>query len=220
MRNKSELADIVIGFIGTMMMFLGLNIFNAYVLMSISFHLRMIAAFVTYWVVAIVPIIIMIARKEKLSQYGFSKSNIVKQVITGVLLGLVFSIIFTLIPHLAGFGDFVNSGKTYQQLWQFAYEFVYCVLAVSLTEEFIFRGFLYYKIEKISNTATAVIVSSIMFGLAHIFSGNIFQVFGTSVLGLLFCLCRNKIKNVSTLSLVVLHGVYDALIVVVAYLFR
>ena len=36
----------------------------------------------------------------------------------------------------------------------------------------------------------------------------------TAGIGALFCLCRIKIKNCSTLSLVIAHGVYDAMITV------
>ncbi len=83
----------------------------------------------------------------------------------------------------------------------------------------IFRGFLYSKIEKISSPAAAVILSSVMFGIFHIFSGSIVQVIVTALLGVMFCLCRSKIKHFSTLSVIIAHGVYDALIVVLSYAF-
>jgi hypothetical protein len=47
-----------------------------------------------------------------------------------------------------------------------------------------------------------------------VFNGNLFQVFMTAGIGALFCFCRLKIKNCSTLSLVIAHGVYDAMITV------
>ena len=44
-----------------------------------------------------------------------------------ILIGVVMSVVLTLIPHLIGFGEFVDSGKRYKYLWQFAYEFLYCI---------------------------------------------------------------------------------------------
>ena len=46
----------------------------------------------------------------------------------------------------------------------------------------------------------------------HIFSGNIMQLALTTVIGALFCFFRLKIKNCTTLSLIICHGVYDAMI--------
>ncbi|MBD5143894.1 MAG: CPBP family intramembrane metalloprotease, partial [Ruminococcus sp.] len=62
--------------------------------------------------------------------------------------------------------------------------------------------------------AVAVIGSSILFGLFHILGGDIGQMLVTGFLGILFCLCRKKIKDCSTLSLIIMHGIYDALITV------
>lgn len=55
----------------------------------------------------------------------------------------------------------------------------------------------------------------VMFGMLHLFSGGIVQAVCTSVLGMMFCLFKLKIKNCTTLTLMITHGVYDALIVVI-----
>ena len=62
----------------------------------------------------------------------------------------------------------------------------------------------------------AIIASSMLFGLFHLFSGNIIQMLMTACIGVFFCFCRLKVKNCSTLSLIIAHGVYDALITVLA----
>ena len=122
------------------------------------------------------------------------------------------SLVLTLVPHLTGGGAYVDSGKRYTYLWQFAYEFLYCIAAVGIVEEFIFRGFIYNKIS--GNDIAAVIGSSVLFGLFHILGGNIVQMIITAFIGAFFCLCRLKIKNCSLLSLIIAHGIYDALITV------
>lgn len=145
------------------------------------------------------------------------QNKIKSQIILGVLIGIAVSFILTLIPHLLGFGEYFDSGKKYKYLWQFIYEFFYCILAVGFVEEFVFRGFIYKKIKNISRKdIIAIIGSSVLFGVFHIFSGNIFQMIMTACLGIFFCFCRLKIKNCSTLSLIIAHGIYDAFITVFA----
>lgn len=215
MNKKKEKFKLIIGFLGAMLGIWGIVLFNKFILMSLPLALRMVMMIVTYWVPAVVPFIIMLRDKSPLSDYGFYKDHIFKQVLIGLTLATAMSLVFTLFPHLLGYGQYVDSGKRYTFLWQFIYEFVYCVIAVGFTEEFIFRGFLFDKFKKVFGTETAAVIgSSVLFGLFHIFGGNIVQIVITGLLGALFCLCRKKIKGCSTLSLIIMHGIYDALITV------
>lgn len=156
----------------------------------------------------------MLVRKYNLSDYGFEKEKVFQQILVGILVGIAFSVVFTLIPNLLNFGYLVDNGKRYSHLWEFCYEFLYCIFAVGLVEEFIFRGFFYGKIKKISNANIAIILSSFLFGLFHLSAGNIIQMIITAFLGAILCLCRKKIKHCSTLLLVIGHGMHDALITV------
>ena len=84
-----------------------------------------------------------------------------------------------------------------------------------MSEEFVFRGFIYEKVKRLSGKeGMAVRVSSILFGFMHLLGGNMVQVFLTAILGVLFCAFRLKIKNCSLVSLIILHGIYDFLITV------
>lgn len=192
----------------------GVILFNQNVLMSLSLGVRAVLGILLHWVPAIVPIIIMILNKERLRDMGFSKEKLGLQILVGIIISLGMSFAFTLIPILLGFKDMVGE-TTYTKLWQFIYEFAYRILGVALAEEFIFRGFVFHKLLQIKNSKKyAIIISSLLFGLYHIFNGNIIQVFMTSLIGIFFCLCREKIKNCTITSLIVAHGVYDALIIV------
>ena len=114
----------------------------------------------------------------------------------------------------------VSSDKQYTHLWQFIYEFVFCIIAVGLVEELVFRGTIYEYAKRIfGSDIGAVILSSLLFGAFHILRGNIAQLFVTAFIGALFCLFRLKIKNCSLLSLIIAHGIYDALIVVWTFVF-
>ena len=215
MDRKKEIISLIIGFLGSMLGLFGVVIFNQYILMTLPLAVRMIMMIVTYWAAAIVPLIIMFRDKKPASEYGFCREHVFMQILIGIGLGLAMSAVFTLTPHLIGFGEYFDSGKRYGYLWQYAYEFAYCMIAVGFVEELVFRGFLYQKFKAVFGTeAAALIGSSVLFGLFHILGGNIGQIFLTGFFGALWCLCRMKINGCSTLSLIIMHGVYDALITV------
>ncbi len=215
MNRKKEWICLIVGFLGAMLGVYAVIVFNGFVLMSLPLGLRMVSGIVVYWLIALIPIIAMLVNRDRLTDYGFYKDKIGFQMIAGIFIGLAMSIVLTLIPHLLGLGAYVDNGKRYQYLWQFIYEFGYCILAVGVVEEFVFRGLIYAKIKSISQKdAAAVIGSSVLFGLFHILGGNIIQVIGTALIGAFFCFCRLKIKNCSILSLIIGHGIYDALITV------
>lgn len=219
--NKSlEWTGLIIGLIGIFSCLFGVVAFNRYVVMMLPLIPRMITLILGYWIIAAVPIMVMIFSKDKISDLGFSKDKIGLQILIGALLGIGMSLILTLVPHLAGFGAYVDSGNRYNYLWQFIYEFTYCTASVAAVEEICFRGFVFSKIKKISEKEiVAIIVSSVLFGLFHIASFNIIQIVMTTLLGIFWCVCRKYIKNCSTLSLIICHGIYDAMITVWVFVF-
>lgn len=213
-RNKI-IIQIVVAIIGVVAGLLGVNAFNQYVLMSLPLVVRMVLMIVTYLPIALVPFCIVIFNKEKWSDYGFSKEKIGYQLLIGLAIALCMSFVFTVIPHLIGKSDWVNNQHIYNYAWQYIYDFIQCIGAVALVEEFVFRGFFYKKLETLFGSAVgAIIGSSILFGLFHFLGGNIGQIILTGFIGAIFCICRVKIKNCTMLSLIIAHGVYDALITV------
>ena len=221
MSKKKESIWLVIAFLGAMLGCFGVHCFNAYVMMSLPLVARMVCMILIYWLIALVPVIVMLLGKDKLTDYGFRREGIGIQIFVGIATGLGMSAVLTLVPFLAGFGAYVDNGTGYRFWWQFLYEFLYCIVSVGAVEELVFRGILYEKLRRIGGSELpAFIISSVMFGLFHIFNGNIIQMFLTAGIGMIFCLCRLKIKNCSTLSLIIAHGVYDAMISVLSAVFR
>ena len=215
--KKKEWIGLIVGYIGTLAGLFGIIWINQNVLMALPLVGRMIVMIASRILLMIVPILLMIICKDKLSDYGFTRKRLGLQIALGILLGLAMSIVLTLIPFLFGFGKYLgnDNGRYYTELWQFAYDFLYLTVGVSLSEEFVFRGFIYEKIKRISGRdSITVIVSSFMFGLLHLFGGNIIQVIVTSFMGILFCLIRQKIRNCSLLTVIIVHGIYDAMITV------
>ncbi|NLN03649.1 MAG: CPBP family intramembrane metalloprotease [Clostridiaceae bacterium] len=187
--------------------------FNQYLLMSFSLPIRMVLMIVTQWLMLIGPGVLMFVNKEKLTDIGFRKDKILVQIGIGIILAIAMSLVLTVVPILLGFKDMVGSIK-YTETWKFVYQFIYAITGVALAEEIVFRGYIFSKLLEIKNQRWfAIIVSSLLFGLFHIFNGNIVQVIMTSFLGVLFCLFREKIKGCTLLSLIIAHGSYNAMIV-------
>ena len=212
-RSKLTVMQLLIAIFGTFVSVFGLLMFNQHLLVSFSQPLRMILIIITQWLLFLVPGILMIVNKEKLSDIGFRKEKIALQVAIGVLLAVSMSLVLTVLPIILGLKDMVGN-TVYTQTWKFVYQFIYAIFGVALAEELIFRGYIFNKLLEIKNSKWfAIIISSLLFGLFHIFNGNIIQVFMTAFLGLLFCIFREKIKGCTLLSLIIAHGVYDAMIV-------
>ncbi len=79
-----------------------------------------------------------------------------------------------------------------------------CMLCVGFLEEVLIRGFLFVALAK-DNVKTAVIVSSVTFGLGHLlnlingsgmkFTENLFQIAGATVIGFLFVILFYRGKS-------------------------
>lgn len=96
--------------------------------------------------------------------------------------------------------------------------YILSMLCVGFLEEMIFRGFLFCAMAK-DNIKTAIIVSSITFGIGHIinllngsntdFILNLLQVIYAMAAGFMFVMIFYKSK--SLLACIITHGVFNAL---------
>lgn len=212
MNIKKQLLALASAVVLEFVVLIGIISFQSRIFMMFPLFVRAILMIVIQWLLLIVPYAFMKRFNIKLEDIGFEKTKIINQIIIGVILALLMSSIFTVLPILAGFKDMVGS-TSYTQTWQFCYQFVYMIFGVALVEEIFYRGFLFERIISMFQSKwVAIIISSCIFGLSHIFNGNIIQVLTTSLLGIWFCVCRDKIKNCTTLSLIIMHGINNALI--------
>jgi len=217
-KKKKNLIQLVVATAGVFLMVYAVVLFNGHLLMEFSIGLRMILMMLSQWLLFLVPGILMWRSRESIMDLGFRKDNLLKQLAMGILLALATSLIFTVLPILLGFEDMVGS-TGYTKPWQFLYEFIYTIFGVALAEEMIFRGYLFHKLLELNQDKTkAILISSVLFGLFHIVSGNILQVIMTALIGILYCVLREKVPYCTTLSLIILHGMYDALIAVWLFL--
>ncbi|MDC7230890.1 MAG: type II CAAX endopeptidase family protein [Sphaerochaetaceae bacterium] len=211
-RNRKSLIDLIIGVFGIFSTLLVVVWLNQQFLMQLALGWRMVLLITSQWLFMIVPLLLMRINHERIRFLMKSEVRLPNQILTGIVLAFLMSFLFTVVPILLGFKEMVGS-TSYTKVWQFAFDLLYSLFAVALAEEFVFRGYLFHKLLEVKQSKWfAILISSILFGLFHSFQGDILQVIVTTFLGILFCLLREKITSCSLLSLVIIHGLYDALI--------
>lgn len=213
LKIKTSALPLFIATAGTFAAVFGIKLFHQSLLMQFPLPLRMILMIIAQWLLFLIPGALMIGGGETFGDLGFRKEKIPLQIGVGIALAVSMSLVLTVLPILLGLKEMVGT-TSYHQAWKFVFEFVYSVFGVALAEELVFRGYIFYQLLKIRNSRWfAILVSSALFGLLHIFNGNILQVFMTALIGLLLCMFREKIKGCTLLSLIIAHGLYDAMIV-------
>jgi hypothetical protein len=81
-------------------------------------------------------------------------------------------------------------------------------LTAGIVEEFIFRGYIQPRLERIlKNSTAAIIISSLLFGLLHYKYGTVINVIGPFFIGLVFAVYYWKYRNIK--MIIFCHFVWD-----------
>ena len=85
---------------------------------------------------------------------------------------------------------------------------IFMCLTAAIAEEFLMRGYIQPRIEKIYNNPTAgVIISSVLFGILHSTYGTLGQVLGPFFIGIVFALFYKRYSNIKIL--IICHFMID-----------
>lgn len=207
-KSKSVLT-VVITFAFVIIAVYAINLFNAYILPNLSGTIRLILLVVVWWPMLIPVIFFMRRDKENLKDIGFTTKNLPWQALNGLLVALSTLLIFVILPAVFGI-QVTYAGNL--SVWGIVYQLIYMLLAVAAVEEIVFRGYLFKKLQDINNSKwLAIAVSSILFGLFHIFGGSVFQIIFTTAIGFCWCVYRDKAKYCTLLSLVIGHALYNTI---------
>lgn len=157
-----------------------------------------------------------------LSDFGFGRSRLKKQVLIGLTIFTVTICFIIILPLILGFNKSDVLSFKPSSIFIMVFYIIHALFFVGPGEEIIFRGYFYREIWKVTDSELkAVIFSSILFGLWHFPNGHdIVNVFTTGFIGLIYGFVRYKIKNCTVLSTSIAHGVHDAVIVVLSYLLQ
>lgn len=174
----------------------------------------LIIKFILRWFYLLVPACFMRIEHITLKDIGIVKNKVFTQVIIGLLIGSVAAIAVVGLTILLGFKEQLGQ-PLYEEGWQYIIYFFYTIFAVGLFEEIFFRGYIYYKLLDMKESKWfAIIISSVIFGVCHFvgsgsFWQNVPQVLLSMIIGIFYCVLREKIPNCSLISLIFMHGIYD-----------
>jgi hypothetical protein len=131
-----------------------------------------------------------------------------------ILYGLITAIIMLgLVLGIGGlltlFGlDLEDAGniQDIQQLFSIPTTLI-LIIFQPITEEIFYRGFLLEKIEKISSAPYAIGVTSLLFGLAHLSTGNIYPALLTGIAGIILAILVIKTQNLT--AAIIAHVLFN-----------
>lgn len=171
--------------------------------------------------VLMVGLVLAVCKGEKrpvAAALGLKKERIARQLLYSLVIFIAMAVIFILVPLLCGVNkeDLLSFKVTSPGV--IIFYIVYDMLFVGMGEELIWRGYFYERIKEITNSGTwAVVISAVLFGLWHFPNGHsIVQVLMTTLIGLMFGSLRLKVKDCSTLSTGIAHGLYDTVIFILS----
>ena len=179
--------------------------------------LRSILIIIAWWPMLVPVIVFMRLDKETLKNIGFTKEKIVQQILIGILVAIGSLSIFIILPAIFGFN---MSYVTNRGILAILYQFIYMLFAVALVEEIIFRGYLLKKLLDINKSKwSAIIISSTLFGFFHILNWNLLQIIVTATIGFYWCLCKERLKYCTLLSLVIAHALHNTIHPIISTIF-
>jgi len=206
LRNKKITEIIVV----TIILFL-LAYFAGVALPRIPSALRIIIGVFYYTLMmSIIFFVVKKVDKQKLEIIGLSTNDLAKQILIGI--GIFIIILILVITALLLGADkqyFVNPKP--KSIVVIIYYTFYGIIFVGFGEEIIFRGFFLERIKIVLNSSIwAVLISSVLFAVWHYPTTHNIPPLAL-LFGIIFSVCRLKIKRCGIVSLAIAHGLNDAL---------
>lgn len=165
-----------------------------------------------------IPLMVCRLMKSPVGKLGFQKGELLKQLLIGMEIFVVLSFFLTIAIFLLGDNKNILLSEKQNGIGTILYYVVFYMLFVGMGEEILFRGYLMDRFCTLTHSGIwAVAITALMFGIWHFPNGQDFlQVILTTVIGAVYGLARLKIKNCSTLSLGIAHGLHDVYILILS----
>lgn len=140
-------------------------------------------------------------RKKQVKQEWKLNQFKVKNVVLASMIAFSFSFLFALCTYNISIENSLmisNSVSFYNEVFPMFGTIMMVVnllVIAPIAEEIALRGIVYTRVEKTTNAGTAIIVSSILFGLMHFMAGGIILVIGATLMALVFGYVFHKFKS-------------------------
>lgn len=180
------------------------EIFALLLQLTLVLILFVIVPFVWYKMVNKFSLSQMIAairlKKERIDM-AFLYGVLTAAVMLGIIIGI--GIILTVL----GF-DLENAGNIQDIEQLFSIPAMLILITIQpVAEELFYRGFLLEKLEKISSAPIAIGVTAVLFGLAHLTTGNLYPALLTGIAGAVLAVLVIKTKNLT--AAIIAHVLFN-----------
>ena len=216
MKDKRK-TQIFVGIAGAVLIFFLWKMAGAFLLHDLSPVLATILNITAAWSMTIPPLLVTVLTGVNWADIGLSQKNLLQQISLGLGIGFGMTAVLTLLPMLLFGREAVYSGAGYKTLTETVAGLLYFVFVIGLSEEYIFRIFLYGRLDDICiSDGMPIFLSSALFGFMHLSGFNIVGILFPGLIGAFFCICKKKIPGCTLLTLAIAHGVHDWMIRVLA----
>ena len=140
------------------------------------------------------------------------KTNLDMSIIYGIITAAIMIAVVLgvgVLLSLLGF-DLENASniKDIEQLFSIPATLILIVFQ-PITEEIFYRGFLLEKIEKMSSAPVAIIITGVLFGLAHLTTANLYPALLTGIAGVILAVLVIKTKNLT--AAIIAHILFNVI---------
>lgn len=144
--------------------------------------------------------------------YGVSSGWVVASIVIGLLFVPVNIIILRGVQSLLSFPAVELTTETTVPVLEFVAVFFFAAIVIPFAEEVFFRGMLYTWIKESGGRWLALVVSSAVFGVLHLYMP---QVASITLLGAICALLYER--SGSLIPAVIVHGTNNAIAIILAY---
>ena len=160
--------------------------------------------------------------KQAFYRMWVTYENIDKAFLWGILTAvLIFVVFFVINVFIAVFFDVKSEDLSNVQDLEALFSPVSLFLLVAtqpIAEELFFRGFLLEKIDSFAGKNIAIILTSVLFGIAHATYGKLYPILLPMIMGIILGYVVFKTKNL--LSAVIAHVCFNVGVLILAFIAR
>ena len=150
--------------------------------------------------VLVLYLVFKLRKKQVKQEWKLDRFDL-KSVVSASLTAFSFSFLFSLCTYNISIENSLMISKSVNFYNETVPPFGTVMMVVNLlviapiAEEIALRGIVYTRVEKTTNELTAIIISSVLFGLMHFMAGGIVLVIGAVLMGLVFGYIFCKFKS-------------------------
>ncbi len=164
-----------------------------------------ISRLILWFYLLLIYVYVLKAEKQNFLLWQEKKSSLLFYVISivSILAGII--IIAGLLHKVESYYGWDNSDKLktmLQLLWKNKLLLLFTTLSAGIIEELLFRGYLMPRLQLLlKKTWLTIIISSLLFGLAHYSYGSWAQIINPLFIGLIFAWHYQKYRNIKVLMI-------------------